>query len=72
MAFDDLDQILVTNFVTILVNFGVFLAVFWLLNETQLFTIDVGSFLDQFGVAFFIGLTSIQLINIGIQRVMRR
>jgi hypothetical protein len=69
---DNYQEILVTNFITILVNFGVFIAVFFLLDQTQIFNIDVGNFLENYGVSFFIGLSTIQILNIGINKAMRK
>jgi len=54
-----------------LLDFGIFIAVFYGLSQTPVFDVEIGVFLDQFGGPFVGALVAMQTIDILLTRLQR-
>ncbi|MFB6076513.1 MAG: hypothetical protein ABEK12_00085 [Candidatus Nanohaloarchaea archaeon] len=52
-------------------DFGIFVAIFYGLSQTPWFDVAIGSFLNQFGTAFILALVAMQAIDVALQQVGR-
>lgn len=66
----EFDEIGISVFFQTVLAFGLYLGVFWAIDQSQLLTVDVANFLEQYGVAFVLATVVIQTVNQLIFRVL--
>jgi len=55
-----------------LLDFGIFVAVFYGLSQLPVFAVDIGAFLDQYGGPFVAALVLMQTIDVALQFMRAR
>lgn len=54
-------QVIIT-FISSILTLGGYIAIFWALDQTKFFSIDIALFLDKFAIPFVIAVISMSLI----------
>lgn len=54
------------------VSVGITIGVFWMMNQTQFFNVDIQLFLDEFALPYFVASFALQIFNKGFAFVAER
>jgi ABC-type antimicrobial peptide transport system permease subunit len=54
------------------ISVGITIGVFWIMNQTQFFSVDINLFLDKFALPYFVASFALQVFNRGFAYVAAR